>query len=79
MGPVNMGAVQPFSVKELANLILEVIPESTSKIQYLPAAADDPKDRLADISRAKEVLGWQPKIGLLEGLKRTIAHFRSMT
>jgi UDP-glucuronate decarboxylase len=76
-GPVNLGNPVEFSVKEAADLIKAMVPGSTSKIIYLPAAKDDPKQRKPDISKAKEVLGWEPKITFQQGLVDTIQAFRS--
>lgn len=77
IGPVNIGNPSELSVKTLANLVLELIPKSESKIIYKDALADDPLVRKPDISLAKKKLGWEPKVGLLEGLMKTIDYFRS--
>jgi UDP-glucuronate decarboxylase len=76
-GPVNMGNPIEFTVKDFAEKILEMIPESSSKIVYRDLPGDDPKLRKPDISLAKEKLGWEPKTGLDEGLKKAIEYFRS--
>ncbi len=76
VGPVNIGNPQEYKIKELAKLILSLIPESKSKIIYLSLPQDDPKQRKPDISLAKIKLNWQPNIKLIEGLKKTIAYFR---
>ncbi|MCF7834550.1 SDR family oxidoreductase [Candidatus Gracilibacteria bacterium] len=76
IGPVNIGTEFEFSMKELAELVLKLIPESTSKIIYEDLPIDDPKQRRADNRLAKEKLGWEPKIGLEEGLVKTIEYFR---
>ena len=78
MGPVNLGNPKGFTIKELAEKILELIPESKSKIIYCPLPADDPKQRQPDIRLAKEKLGWEPKVYLEEGLKKTIEYFRKV-
>ena len=75
-GPVNLGNPLEFSMIELAQKILALIPESKSKIIYQPLPADDPKQRRPDITLAREKLGWEPKVGLEEGLKKTIGYFR---
>ena len=75
-GPVNLGTPDEFSVKELAEIILEMIPESKSEIVYRDLPQDDPKQRKPDISLAKKELGWEPKVKLEEGLKKTIEYFR---
>jgi len=76
IGPVNIGNPHEFTMKQLAEKILELIPESTSSIVYKPLPQDDPKQRKPDISLAKEKLDWEPKIELEEGLKKTIEYFR---
>jgi len=76
IGPVNIGNPNEFTIKQLAEMVLKFIPESTSKIVYRPLPSDDPKQRQPDISLAKEKLTWEPKILLEEGLKKTIDYFR---
>jgi UDP-glucuronate decarboxylase len=74
-GPVNIGNPGEFSMIELANKVIELT-GSKSKLKRLPLPADDPKQRRPDISLAqKELDGWEPKIALEEGLKKTIAYF----
>jgi len=73
--PVNIGNPGEFSVAELAELVLELT-GSSSELRYLPLPEDDPKTRKPDITRARELLGWQPEISLREGLSRTIEYFR---
>jgi len=75
IGPVNLGNPNEFTIKQLAEKVLELIPESKSKIIYKDLPADDPKQRQPDISLAKEKLSWEPTIQLEEGLKKTIAYF----
>ncbi|NCU42565.1 MAG: NAD-dependent epimerase/dehydratase family protein, partial [Candidatus Moranbacteria bacterium] len=77
IGPVNIGNPREFTMKQLAEEILKLIPESTSKIVYKPLPQDDPKQRRPDITLAKEKLDWEPKIHLQEGLTKTIAYFRN--
>ena len=74
--PVNIGTQFEFTMKELANEILNLIPECSSKIIYKPLPQDDPKQRRADNRLAKEKLGWEPKVKLEEGLEETIEYFR---
>lgn len=76
IGPVNIGNPQEFTIKELAEKILEMIPESKSKIIYKDLPQDDPKQRQPDIKLAKEKLNWKPKIELEEGLRKTVEYFR---
>lgn len=77
VGPVNIGNSSEFTVKELAEIILSMIPESTSKIIFKDIPDDDPKIRKPEITIAKEKLSWEPKISLGKGLVPTIAYFRS--
>lgn len=76
IGPVNIGNPREFTMKQLAQEILKQIPESTSKIVYKPLPQDDPKQRKPDITLAKKMLDWEPKVDLEEGLKKTIEYFR---
>jgi UDP-glucuronate decarboxylase len=73
-GPVNLGNPYEFSIKELAEKVIELT-GSNSKLEYCPLPSDDPTQRQPDISLAKERLGWEPKIQLEEGLKKTIPYF----
>ncbi|HWP02742.1 MAG TPA: GDP-mannose 4,6-dehydratase, partial [Gemmatimonadaceae bacterium] len=75
--PVNLGNPTEFTIYELARLVLELT-GSSSAIEYRPLPADDPRVRRPDISRARELLGWEPKVALREGLERTIPYFRSV-
>ena len=74
IGPVNIGNPGEFTILQLAEKIIELT-GSRSKIVYIPLPSDDPMQRKQDISLAQEKLGWQPKIGLDEGLRKTIAYF----
>ena len=73
--PVNLGNPNEFTIKELAETVIELT-GSKSELEYLDLPSDDPKQRQPEISRAKEHLGWEPKIELREGLQRTISHFQ---
>jgi len=73
--PLNLGNPREFTVNELANLVLKLT-GSKSKVEYLPLPEDDPKQRKPDISKVKKMIGWQPKISLEEGLKKTIEYFK---
>ena len=75
-GPINLGNPNEFSMIELANNVIELT-KSNSKIIQMPLPSDDPKQRRPDISKAKELLDWTPKIELTEGLTRTIEYFKS--
>ena len=70
-GPINLGNPGEFTIRELAEMVV-ALTGSKSEIVYKPLPSDDPKQRRPDISRAKALLGWEPKIQLEEGLKRTI-------
>ncbi|HEY6561058.1 MAG TPA: UDP-glucuronic acid decarboxylase family protein [Polyangiaceae bacterium] len=74
-GPVNIGNPGEFTMLELASLVKELT-GSKEDIVFKPLPADDPKQRRPDITRAKELLQFDPKIPLKEGLRRTIADFR---
>lgn len=76
VGPVNIGNPHEFTIKELAEKVLEMIPESKSKIIHKDPPQDDPKQRQPDISLAKEKLDWEPKIDLADGLLKTIEYFK---
>jgi UDP-glucuronate decarboxylase len=76
-GPVNLGNPGEISVNELAKMIIRMT-GSNSRISYTPLPEDDPKQRKPDISKAKKVLKWQPKVDLENGLARTIDYFRAI-
>lgn len=76
-GPVNIGNPGEFSIKELAEIIIDMT-NSKSKIVFRPLPQDDPLQRKPDISLAKAELGWEPKVALREGLRKTISYFRSI-
>lgn len=76
IGPVNLGNPDEFTIKQLAEKVLELIPDSTSKIVYKDLPQDDPKQRQPDIALAKRKLDWQPDIKLEEGLRKTIPYFQ---
>lgn len=75
VGPMNLGNPGEFTMLELAELVLKKV-GGRSKIVHRPLPPDDPKQRRPDISLAKRVLGWEPKVSLEEGIERTIAYFR---
>jgi dTDP-glucose 4,6-dehydratase len=72
--PVNVGNPQELTVREIAELIVE-ISGSESEMVFEPLPEDDPKRRCPEISRAREVLGWEPRIPVREGLQRTLSWF----
>jgi dTDP-glucose 4,6-dehydratase len=69
--PVNVGNPNEFTLLELAKAVIEVT-ESRSEIIYEPLPTDDPQQRQPDIGRARDLLSWEPKVELTEGLRRTI-------
>ena len=73
---INTGNPGEYTICELAEKTLKMLPESKSKIVYKPLPGDDPKKRKPDITLAKALLGWEPKIPLDEGLAKTIDYFR---
>ena len=75
---LNVGNPGEFTIKELAEMTVEMIPEARGKLVYQPLPRDDPRRRRPDIALAKELLGWEPKITLREGLPKTIAYFRKL-
>jgi dTDP-glucose 4,6-dehydratase len=75
--PVNIGNPGEFTVQQLAEIVLGLT-GSSSEVVYHPLPIDDPKQRRPDISRAKQLLGWEPAVPLEEGLRRTIEHFRKV-
>ena len=75
---INTGNPGEYTIKQLAEETLRQLPESTSKLVYGPMPKDDPKRRKPDITLAKELLGWEPKVPLQEGLAKTIAYFRTL-
>lgn len=76
-GPVNTGNPHEFRIKELAEKVIELT-GSSSKLDYKPLPSDDPIQRQPDITLAKRQLGWEPKVQLEEGLKRTIPYFKTL-
>ena len=73
-GPMNLGNPGEFTIRELAEKVI-ALTGSKSKLVHKPLPQDDPRQRQPDITLAKQVLGWEPKIPLQEGLKHTIAYF----
>ena len=77
VGPVNLGNPHEFTIRELAEQVLELT-GSSSKLKHLPLPSDDPTQRRPDISLAKEKLNWEPSVQLRQGLQKTIAYFRDL-
>jgi len=75
VGPINIGNPREFTMLELANVVLELT-GSRSKLEFRPLPVDDPLQRCPDITKARELLGWEPKVDLRTGLIRTIDWFR---
>ncbi|MEL6686852.1 MAG: UDP-glucuronic acid decarboxylase family protein [Pseudomonadota bacterium] len=73
-GPINIGNPGEFTIKELAEAVVDII-GSKSKISYLPLPQDDPMRRRPNIDEAKRVLDWEPTVPLRQGLEKTIAYF----
>ncbi len=75
VGPINMGNPGEFTMIELAEKVLRLT-GSSSQLIYLPLPQDDPKQRKPDITKARQLLNWEPTVALEPGLARTIAYFR---
>ena len=73
--PVNIGNPREMTIKQFAEEIIRII-GAKSKIEYKPLPVDDPKVRQPDISRARKVLGWEPKVEFDQGIKQTIEYFQ---
>ena len=73
--PINIGNPQELTIEQIARTILRLT-GSSSRIVYRDLPVDDPKVRKPDITRATTILDWSPKVGLEEGLGKTIAYFR---
>ncbi len=76
-GPINIGNPNEFTMLELAQRII-MLTGSKSKIIHQPLPQDDPRQRQPDITKAKQVLGWQPTVELREGLQKTIQYFKEL-
>src|ERR1700722_18596356 len=74
--PINLGNPQELTILDIAREILALIPESKSQIVHMPMPPDDPRVRCPDITRAKQILGWSPKVGRREGLAKMIEFYR---
>jgi UDP-glucuronate decarboxylase len=73
-GPINIGNTEEFTILELAKKVID-LSGSRSEVVYKPLPTDDPSQRQPDITQAKEILGWEPKVSLEQGLKPTIEYF----
>ena len=74
-GPINIGNPVEFTIRELAELVLELT-GAKSQLLFKPLPQDDPAQRKPDITKARELLGWEPKVQLREGLLETIGYFK---
>jgi dTDP-glucose 4,6-dehydratase len=75
--PVNIGNPNEISVLEFAEIVIDIM-GSKSNITYCDLPQDDPQVRRPDITRAREILGWEPKVDLQDGLEKTIEYFRGV-
>ncbi len=75
-GPVNLGNPEEVSIKDFARLVLETT-GSRSRIVFRDLPSDDPRTRRPDISKAEQLLGWKPRVGIREGLRLTVEWFRT--
>jgi UDP-glucuronate decarboxylase len=76
-GPINIGNPGEFTMLELAELVIKLT-GARSRLEFQPLPPDDPRQRKPDITLAKEKLGWQPKVPLEEGIRRTIEYFKQL-
>lgn len=76
-GPINLGNPGEFTIKELAELVIEMTGAKSQLVQK-PLPQDDPRKRKPDITRARDTLGWEPEVKLRDGLEKTIAYFREL-
>ncbi|MEO0224159.1 MAG: NAD-dependent epimerase/dehydratase family protein, partial [candidate division WOR-3 bacterium] len=74
---INLGNPSEFTILELANIIKDILPQ-TKGFEFLPPLEDDPRKRRPNISKAKKLLNWEPKVPLKEGLRKTIDYFRKV-
>jgi UDP-glucuronate decarboxylase len=77
-GPMNLGNPVEFTIRELAQRVI-TLTGSSSRLEFRPLPADDPRQRQPDITLARTMLQWEPAVKLEDGLKRTIDYFRSIT
>jgi dTDP-glucose 4,6-dehydratase len=74
--PVNIGNPSEITIMQFADEIRRLVPFHDAGIELQPLPQDDPKRRRPDISRAREILGWEPRVDRLDGLARTLDYFR---
>ena len=75
-GPINLGNPVEFTMSQLAEKVIELT-GSGSRLAHAALPADDPRQRQPDITKARTLLGWEPRIPLDEGLRSTVAYFRA--
>jgi UDP-glucuronate decarboxylase len=76
-GPLNLGNPAEITIRELAETVIDMT-GSKSRITMQPLPSDDPRQRQPDVAKASTLIGWEPKVGLREGLKETIGYFRTL-
>ena len=76
-GPINIGNPGEFTIRQLAEQVIDLT-GSKSRLVYMPLPQDDPKQRQPNITKAREILGWEPTVQLRDGLSKTIAYFDGM-
>jgi dTDP-glucose 4,6-dehydratase len=74
--PVNIGNPVEITIRQFAEEVMELVGNPNARLAFKPLPVDDPKVRQPDISKARELLGWEPKVDRREGLKRTLAYFK---
>jgi dTDP-glucose 4,6-dehydratase len=74
--PINLGNPDEVTILQIAREVISLIPGTSSKVTFLPMPPDDPRVRCPDITRAKQILGWQPTVGRREGLGKMIDFYR---
>lgn len=77
IGPINLGNPNEFTIRELAEMAIELT-GSTSKLVFMPLPADDPRQRQPDIGLARRTLGWEPQVMIRDGLTKTIEYFDAL-
>jgi dTDP-glucose 4,6-dehydratase len=76
--PVNIGNPDEYTIEDFAKFVIKAVPGTKSGIEYRPLLHDDdPKQRKPDITRARRILGWEPRVKLADGIGRTLEYFRS--
>ena len=76
--PVNIGNPDEITIKEVAEEVVKLVGNPDAKITYKPLPKDDPKVRQPDITKAREILGWEPTVSREEGLKITMEYFKEV-